>query len=780
MIHQAQCVFVVFHAMQIMCASFENSISVDGGCCLPSSCFEKSLKYNLLHCTGIIAKSTVGLISHLLEVKLRCYVCCKRGGAMSCWHGFMIHAKVCHSKIRARQGQQRKGAPHNYKKLYDNDIELATKNPEAWRVKLQGHGGDNQARAQARALAKSEAASSSYNRQEQVSGQVLEEGDQILTKISLRNFALVNYEMSKKDADTWFDELLQEQGSEYQRPNGEDRVLIENPNALIKKWHGRQSAEGVMNQTEIDDEEASRERRRVMATTIRQPRSSRGRSRSPKRSPSRTDVQRSNEGKAHSAGSNRSRAGGGDGSPQRVSRRSSPPDLPSAKKKRPAADETDGAQLLRATADCKLKIEGMIALLDGAKTNSLSNQLESISEVLKEKRMDQKQLPHSPEQVATSVSSLAVEAKSLLKKVLTCISMHALEGFVVLADELQESVSGLEKKVKQLNDAVKYKRSLAATDKRSEYQTKRWLRTKIAGHLSSGGHCPGVAKHMADVLAYCKENDEALFIPRTDKACSNWAVDPLAAAFDQQIPTIWVSKGAESEGFADKFRKLVAGQKAVLDDSQSALHTKLNEERQWAGSVGCVKGFNVDWENFEPLKWAKGEPADVCAWLVSCRMNGRRCGPTAVPSPGLPMVISPLTHDLVVHISFAHHVLNSGIVLTNFDKFASSDAGAQHLSQAGFTVRAQVGSMIFVPAGCIVALAWYMEPGKKRRSAAEVAEEFADVIIVPTIGEKSLDGVSLPVKTAMYQWNKDALKNKTLDMWKARMDLLTREMCAPE
>ena len=139
-------------------------------------------------------------------------------------------------------------------------------------------------------------------------------------------------------------------------------------------------------------------------------------------------------------------------------------------------------------------------------------------------------------------------------------------------------------------------------------------------------------------------------------------------------------------------------------------------------------------------------------------------------------MIFPLTHDLIVHIPFAHDVLNSGIVLTNFEKFASSDAGVAHLSHAGYTIRAKVSSMIFVLAGCFVSLAWHMGPGKKRRAIPEEAEVLADVVMIPTIGENSIDGLTLPVKTALYQWSKEALKDKTLEMWKSRMSSLTREM----
>ena len=112
------------------------------------------------------------------------------------------------------------------------------------------------------------------------------------------------------------------------------------------------------------------------------------------------------------------------------------------------------------------------------------------------------------------------------------------------------------------------------------------------------------------------------------------------------------------------------------------------------------------------------------------------------------------------------------MALSNYDKFCSSEEGAKHMASKAFTCALDKGGAVWVPAGCLWAMAYYRDDSKKKKKPTAEEEEFADVLCIPCITSKLMQPLSELVQRQCLAYGKDGLKTKDTPMWNGRKELL--------
>ena len=393
-----------------------------------------------------------------------------------------------------------------------------------------------------------------------------------------------------------------------------------------------------------------------------------------------------------------------------------------------------------------------------------------IAATMEEKSLNEKHCPHVTAKLRQIVEKMDTDADALVPKIQNAVSFDEVHGYADDVTMLVDQKTAVANKIQEQLDSVKYKKGIVVKAFRAEYQTKRWVRTKIVQTLVVAGHGNGFAKHMAELIASCQEGSAKYLLARLNKDDVNVSIDPKTSEFRPTLPTMW---SPDQDGVAKLLVAALSAHKVALDTSCQQLHDVLIGEPRWAGSQQWLKDIDMQIDFFKENEEVKSE---MCVgrnpWMLSARCNQKRSSPAACPSPGLPCLLFAKTHAMYVHVSEVATILEQGMALSNFDKFVNSEEGSKHMSTKAFCIRLPQGCVMYIPPGCLWGFTWHVEVDKKAKKKAPQEEEFCDLMVFPTITKELMDGLAESVKKACHVFNSAGLRDKTMQMWDTRKKLL--------
>ena len=712
-----------------------------------------------------------------------CHLCLRGGVLPVKWYGLPLHTR-CHGAVRSRLRQQRQGGGDS-REAQTNDKQLALLNPAAWRKKLMPFLSEDAAeKAKVRASTKEEARR--VSKIGTVSGELHKDEDVVVNIFGFRHFAAINLGLDEDAADARFKKLHQAQQGEWDLPSGVKRVCAENPNARVVRFQGKQSSDYTEKVKVVAPEEERAQRMQILKASGSSGHSSRSVALSPppserlkaspmttpsaKTTPKRTatfseDVEDDDVDDPQDCKSECSAA----------TKHVKPYDedtTPSKRRRGPGV----GATLLVAVDQVSKGVDDLLDKVVGEKASSLKQKLAQAVSNLATKGIKERHCPHASAELMSSIDALEASLRVLGRKVPDANTSAEVTTHKEKFGEYHEAFKLLQDQVNAQVEAMSYLKHKASTGQRAEYQSKRWMRQKILTHFVAGGHGEGIAKHFAELLSTRAEDTLAPLIPARERVQrGEWQLSVKQKDFDAGVPALWLAGEEDSPcaGFSAHTKEFGD----MLRASEEALSAKLSEELKWHGVVTLVKA-PIDAKQFFLGDVSPDlDGAVLYPWIVCSRPNTKRSGPTALPSPGVPCLISSRTHDIIVHASFADDVLAAGMHLQNYDRFCSSDEGRAHLSTTAYTAVLPKDAVAYIPPGCVFQTTWHQEPTKKKTKEEEV---FSSLMVFPMVmGMDLLDKLPSNVKTALNQFNVDALAKKTQDMWKERLTLINKLFPVP-
>ena len=188
-----------------------------------------------------------------------------------------------------------------------------------------------------------------------------------------------------------------------------------------------------------------------------------------------------------------------------------------------------------------------------------------------------------------------------------------------------------------------------------------------------GSHPTSVAKIFSERIAQqmggmLKED----WVPDEDGAM--FAVNPGFGDFSGDLPAWWNAASVVGKSCADVLEPL---EEDIMIKGDALLH-KLGEKQKWHGVVGGVTGCSLDLRH-APFKngldsSVSGDHGEAQPWLAAMKKNMRRHGPTAVPSPGVPMLVVP-RKSFFVHCYPCEALCDKGIALVTYQNYVATPDG---------------------------------------------------------------------------------------------------------
>ena len=292
------------------------------------------------------------------------------------------------------------------------------------------------------------------------------------------------------------------------------------------------------------------------------------------------------------------------------------------------------------------QVQDAVAMVSASRVGSYTAMLQKSTQELARRHGDESDCPHDSTTLQDEIAELVAAGDAMMER-----AKKRKEATIDIMEEdtqkYEAKINALGDKVKEFVEAVGYKTSCKINEARAQYQKKYWQVTKIAQHLVEGSHTTSVAKIFSEQISQQMGgmNTED-WLPGGDGAM--FAVNPVFAEFTGDLPAWWNEASMVARAFADVLVKL----EVAIEIKEDALLQKLGEEQKWHGVVGDVSGCSLDLAHV-PFKngldtFVEADHVGAQPWLAAMKKNTRRHGPTAVPSPGVPMLIVP-RKSLFVH-----------------------------------------------------------------------------------------------------------------------------------
>ena len=412
------------------------------------------------------------------------------------------------------------------------------------------------------------------------------------------------------------------------------------------------------------------------------------------------------------------------------------------------------------------QVQDAVAMVSASRVGSYTAMLQKSTQELARRHGDESDCPHDSTTLQDEIAELVAAGDAMMERAKKC-----KEATIDIMEEdtqkYEAKINALGDKVKEFVEAVGYKTSCKINEARAQYQKKYWQVTKIAQHLVEGSHTTSVAKIFSEQISQQMGgmNTED-WLPGGDGAM--FAVNPVFAEFTGDLPAWWNEASMVARAFADVLVKL----EDAIRIKEDALLQKLGEEQKWHGVVGDVSGCSLDLAHV-PFKngldtFVEADHVGAQPWLAAMKKNTRRHGPTAVPSPGVPMLIVP-RKSLFVHCYPCEALCEKGIPLQNYEHYLATPDGCIDVKKLGVMALVNKGCLFYIPAGFVVHLVFY---GAQEKKAKNLDIEMASCILAPLPFKKKLDLLSKNAKSALLSWHKSSTKDKKPPCgWSARSSL---------
>ena len=346
------------------------------------------------------------------------------------------------------------------------------------------------------------------------------------------------------------------------------------------------------------------------------------------------------------------------------------------------------------------------------------------------------------------------------------------------AGDLQKEVKALQARVTEQIEAMNYQAGKKIGERRSAYQKIYWQVVKSQQHLVEGGFGQSLAKHIAEYIAkHTGALESNTFKADFDDEGVHKHVQnaPKLAEFLCDQVAVW---DAESVGIAELRAPFKEEEAKSIEAKQVQLEQKCKAEEKLHGTVGSLS-FSVDWGTIfssDQLGGLKGHDLPGSQpWMMGMKRCVKRVGPVAVPSPGIPLLLLP-RKDLFVHVMPASKLLAAGIPVSSYESFLSTPEGLESAKEHASTAYLRAGSAMFIPAGYIIFVLFYLPPPKTKK-ITEV--DVATCIVAPVCFEAAIGKADTLLKTAMLAWHNSAAKDKGIEMWLQRKAFLEKALEPP-
>ena len=658
-------------------------------------------------------------------------------------------------------------------------------NLAAWRKKLMPFLSEDAAeKAKVRASTKEEARR--VSKIGTVSGELHKDEDVVVNIFGFRHFAAINLGLDEDAADARFKKLHQAQQGEWDLPSGVKRVCAENPNARVVRFQGKQSSDYTEKVKVVAPEEERAQRMQILKASGSSGHSSRSVALSPppserlkaspmttpsaKTTPKRTatfseDVEDDDVDDPQDCKSECSAA----------TKHVKPYDedtTPSKRRRGPGV----GATLLVAVDQVSKGVDDLLDKVVGEKASSLKQKLAQAVSNLATKGINERHCPHAWADLMSSIDALEASLRVLGRKVPDANTSAEVTTHKEKFGEYHEAFKLLQDQVNAQVEAMSYLKHKASTGQRAEYQSKRWRRQKILTHFVAGGHGEGIAKHFAELLSTRAEDTLAPLIPARERVQrGEWQLSVKQKDFDAGVPALWLA-GEEDSPCAGFF----CAHKGIR---RYAPCQRGGVERQVKRGVEVARcgdlGESTDRRQAVFLGRCVSRPGRCCALPVDCLLAAQHeekwADCLAVPRRAVPHILTDTRHHRPRQlrgrcVSRRHALAELRPLLL---QRRGQGAPLDDRLHGGV---AQGRSGLHPPR---VRVPDDLAPGADEEKTKE-EEVFSSLMVFPMVmGMDLLDKLPSNVKTALNQFNVDALAKKTQDMWKERLTLINKLFPVP-
>jgi len=246
------------------------------------------------------------------------------------------------------------------------------------------------------------------------------------------------------------------------------------------------------------------------------------------------------------------------------------------------------------------------------------------------------------------------------------VSDSGLEHLQDRRSVAEKTVAELGRKINAQVDALDYLRGQRINDKRCQYQGAHWQKIKVVQHLILGGEKKDLAAKFAAGIGHALGAlaSEGAKLEQT----VNVKLDVEAGGFDIASAHAWSSASMVGTALSSK----LSNELETLKRKQEVLEEKLlqKENSKWSGTVGDVQGLaaNVAACLVGEHDLVHSDMRGADARVYAMKANGKRCGPTALPSPGTP-TLHYFFEDVFVYFVPAAPLLDLGIAIKDFTSF---------------------------------------------------------------------------------------------------------------
>ena len=197
----------------------------------------------------------------------------------------------------------------------------------------------------------------------------------------------------------------------------------------------------------------------------------------------------------------------------------------------------------------------------------------------------------------------------------------------------------------------------------------------------------------------------------------------------------------------------------------------LDDNPRWIGSMGVLSDFWLDPQRFGPIfgngiiDHAGGKP-----WTFGFRNCHPRKGPLSTPVAGMPALVKGCD-NMYACLFPVKPLLDTGITLQTFDQYVNRPGGKQFLDEHAICASLGDNDYLFIPGGWVCHFTAFEEVQKRATPNLSFA------VHLPLAGAFISASMEGPVKTAIFEWSEEVLRQKESNgMWKRRAEYFRQVM----
>ncbi|CAK0878603.1 unnamed protein product [Prorocentrum cordatum] len=391
----------------------------------------------------------------------------------------------------------------------------------------------------------------------------------------------------------------------------------------------------------------------------------------------------------------------------------------------------------------------------------------------------QKDLDMPTDELIKSISSIAQEIQEGVERLGADCNMSS---FAEISARLHSKIDEIEKTKKQVYtqlDGLRYLNEKGGHGKQIEYMSHYNKRIKIMRRLMK---C-NFSKELADNIS------RAIYSMRGGAEKKSLVSEPCAKGGKLKKPLLFQGSVALNGSSVDPFKITVWNDpnsevhnavSRMIQTNSEAINNKIKVHdtsfdttgQNW---LGCLGRVTSDWvvTDVEALGDGYFElcTGGVSPWLMTIKADCPRWGPASVPLVGFECMVIARTKDTHIMCHEAATVLQNGVSLKDFLKFAETEEGSNGI-QGSKIIYLKIGEILHVPMGTMIMPLYHpleLQQTKKM--------PLSHLIVLPLLhAENAKTAVSQDVARAISNYNTEYLAAQAAgsSMYKERAAALGR------